>query len=163
MLHVLAAEASPREVWWLYGARSGLEHPFAREARTLIKALARGHSHICYSSPDSADIAGIDFDTRGHLDIGMLRKEVPRDADFFICGPSAFMSDLIAGLAAWGVAKDRIHTELFRPRPIDYPRRRRVPAAATPLACGAFRRGTTGFIRPERGECPLGFGLSEHP
>jgi ferredoxin-NADP reductase/MOSC domain-containing protein YiiM len=118
MLHVLAAEASPREVWWLYGARSSLEHPFAEEAHTLIKALARGHSHICYSSPDPADRPGVDFDTRGHLDIEILRElEVPRDADFFICGPSAFMSDLTAGLAAWGVAKDRIHTELFGPGP----------------------------------------------
>jgi ferredoxin-NADP reductase/MOSC domain-containing protein YiiM len=118
MLHALAAEASPREVWWLYGARSGREHPFAKEARTLIKALARGHSHVCYSSPDSADRPGVDFDTQGHLDIGMLRKlEVPRDADFFICGPPAFISDLTAGLAAWGVASGRIHTELFGPGP----------------------------------------------
>ena len=29
MLHALAAEASTREIWWLYGARSGHEHPFA--------------------------------------------------------------------------------------------------------------------------------------
>src|SRR6202000_2008231 len=39
MLHVLAAEASPREVWWLYGARNGREHPFAPEARTLLKCM----------------------------------------------------------------------------------------------------------------------------
>jgi ferredoxin len=52
------------------------------------------------------------------LDIGILRElEASRDADFFICGPSAFMSDLAAGLADWGVAKDRIHTELFGPGP----------------------------------------------
>ena len=29
MLHVLAAEASTRDVWWLYGTRNGREHPFA--------------------------------------------------------------------------------------------------------------------------------------
>ena len=33
MLHALAAEASTRKVWWLHGARSGQEHPFAEEAR----------------------------------------------------------------------------------------------------------------------------------
>ena len=38
MLHALAAEASQREVWWLYGARSGREHPFAEEVRNLLKA-----------------------------------------------------------------------------------------------------------------------------
>jgi ferredoxin-NADP reductase len=34
MLQALVAEASPREVWWIYGARDGGEHPFAAEART---------------------------------------------------------------------------------------------------------------------------------
>ena len=118
MLHALAAEASPREFWWLYGARSGREHPFAQETRTLLKALAHGHSHIRYSSPDPEDRPGVDFDADGRLDIEVLRElEVPRNADFFICGPSAFISDLTAGLAAWGIAPGRIHTELFGPGP----------------------------------------------
>jgi ferredoxin-NADP reductase len=109
----LAAAASPREVWWLYGSRNGREHPFAKETRTLVKALPNGHSHIAYSSPDPEDGPG-DFDAHGRLDIAMLRgRDVPRDADFFICGPSAFMSDLTAGLAALGIAAPRIHTELF--------------------------------------------------
>jgi ferredoxin-NADP reductase/MOSC domain-containing protein YiiM/ferredoxin len=114
MLQALAAEASPREVWWFYGARSGREHPFAQEAHTLVKALANGHSHIRYSSPDPEDRPCVDFDAHGRLDIAMLRElEVPREADFFICGPSAFMRDLTAGLAAWGSPAGRIHTELF--------------------------------------------------
>jgi ferredoxin-NADP reductase/MOSC domain-containing protein YiiM len=114
MLHTLAAEASLREVWWLHGARNGRDHAFAEEAGTLVKALTHGHSHIRYSSPDPWDRPGVDFDARGRLDIAALRQlELPRDADFFICGPSAFMSDLTAGLAAWRIAKGRIHTELF--------------------------------------------------
>jgi ferredoxin len=38
---------------------------------------------------------------------------LPRDSDFYICGPSTFMSDLTAGLTALGVVPDRIHTETF--------------------------------------------------
>jgi ferredoxin-NADP reductase/MOSC domain-containing protein YiiM len=122
MLHALAAEASPREVWWLYGAHSGREHPFAQEARALVKALPRGHSHTRYSSPDSADRPGVDFDTQGHLNVGMLRElDVPRNADFFICGPSTFISDLTAGLAVSGIAAGHIHTELFGPGPSNTP------------------------------------------
>ncbi len=118
MLHALATQASPREVWWLYGARCGREHPFAQEARTLLKSLAHGHCHIRYSSPFPEDRPGVDFDAHGRLDIGLLREQkVPLDADFFICGPSVFMSDLTAGLVAWGVATGRIHTELFGPDP----------------------------------------------
>jgi ferredoxin-NADP reductase len=56
----------------------------------------------------------VDFDARGHLDMQALQKlNLPRDGDFYICGPAAFMSDLTAGLAALGIVRDRIHTELF--------------------------------------------------
>jgi hypothetical protein len=51
MLHALTADASLREVWWLYGARDGREHPFAEETRTLLKALVHSHGRICYSAP----------------------------------------------------------------------------------------------------------------
>jgi ferredoxin-NADP reductase len=129
MLHTLVVEASPREVWWIYGARNGREHPFAAEARTLIEDLANGHSHIRYSAPDAEDKLSIDFDARGRLNTAMLQElGVPNDADFFICGPSAFMSDLTAGLAAWGIAANRIHTELFGAGPSSTP-----GIAATPL------------------------------
>jgi ferredoxin-NADP reductase/MOSC domain-containing protein YiiM len=122
MLHALAAEASPREVWWLYGARRGREHPFAQEASTLLKALPRSHSHIRFSSPDPEDRLGVDFDARGRLDIEVLRGlKVPRNANFYICGPAAFMSDLTAGLAAWGIAASSIHTELFGSGPSKTP------------------------------------------
>jgi ferredoxin-NADP reductase/ferredoxin len=122
MLHALAAQASPREVWWLHGARDGREHPFALEARSLLKALAHGHHHIRYSAPDPTDRPGVDFDAAGHLDMAALGElNIPRNADFFICGPSGFISDLTAGLAAWGVARDRIHTELFGAGPAKTP------------------------------------------
>jgi ferredoxin-NADP reductase len=122
MLHVLVTEASSRDVWWLYGARNSREHPFAKEAHTLIEALTNGHSHIRYSAPDAEDQSGVAFDARGRVDIATLQDlGVPRDADFFICGPSAFMTDLSAGLAAWGIRADHAHTELFGAGPSSTP------------------------------------------
>ena len=38
---------------------------------------------------------------------------IPRDADFYICGPSAFMSGLVGDLTRWGVAPNRLYTENF--------------------------------------------------
>ena len=114
MLHALAAQASTREVWWLHGTRNGREHPFAEETRGLLKALTHRRSHICYSAPDPTDRPSVDFDTPGRLDMKTLGQlDLPRDGDFYICGPATFMSDLTDGLAAAGVARDRIHTEMF--------------------------------------------------
>ena len=114
MLHVLAAEASTREVWWLHGTRNGREHPFAEETRGLLNSLAHHHRYVCYSSPDSEDRPNVDFNAAGRLNVEALQElDLPRNGDFYICGPSTFMSDLTAGLAAMGIAPSQIHTELF--------------------------------------------------
>jgi ferredoxin-NADP reductase/MOSC domain-containing protein YiiM len=122
MLHALAAETSTREIWWLYGTRNGREHPFAEEVRGLLEGLANHRSIICYSSPDLQDRPGIDFNSAGRMDVRILKQlDLPRDADFYICGPSTFMSDLTDGLAARGIAPDRIHTEMFGTGPSNTP------------------------------------------
>ena len=114
MLHALVANASAREVWWVHGARNRQNHPFAAESRRLLEALGRGRSHILYSSPGVEDRLGRDFDGAGHLGMAVLEKlGVPRDSDFYLCGPSSFMRDLTRGLGAWSVSSDRIHRELF--------------------------------------------------
>src|SRR5437870_212563 len=48
MLHALAENASPREVWWLHSARNGKSHSFAMEVRQVLGFLACGRSHIWY-------------------------------------------------------------------------------------------------------------------
>ncbi|MBV8212795.1 MAG: MOSC domain-containing protein [Verrucomicrobia bacterium] len=114
MLHSLAHETSPREVWWLFGARNGDEHPFARESHNLIKALPNGRRFIAYSRPGLGDRLGVHFDYAGKITVEVLKKlGTPSDADFYLCGPSGFMRDLSAGLVTWGVSEQRVHTEVF--------------------------------------------------
>src|SRR5438309_3641686 len=114
MLHELAASATPRSVLWLHGARDGKSHPFAAEVRQLLGMLARGRSRIWYSRPAADDREGRDYDATGRVGLEVLDQlGVPRDGDFYICGPSTFLSDLSTGLAASGVPPGRIHSEIF--------------------------------------------------
>jgi len=116
MLHALAQESSPREVWWLFGARNGLEHPFARESQDLLKDLPHGRRYLQYSRPRADDRQGRDFDAPGRITAKVLRTiGVPREADFYLCGPSTFLDDLTTGLASCGIARGHIHTEIFGP------------------------------------------------
>jgi len=116
MLHALAAEKSTRQVWWLFGARNRSDHPFAQESRDLVQLLPHYRSRILYSRPGSEDRLGFDFDATGHLGVPVLDElGISRDADFYLCGPTAFLDDLSAGLAAWGVAANRVHKEIFGP------------------------------------------------
>jgi ferredoxin-NADP reductase/MOSC domain-containing protein YiiM len=114
MLHALAAQVSPRPVWWIYGARNRMDHPFAREARDVLAKLPHARSYVQYSRPDAADQLGVDFDAAGRLTATVLEKlGVPHESDFYLCGPPAFLEDFKAGLGGWGVAADRVHTEMF--------------------------------------------------
>ncbi len=114
MLHALAAEAAPRLVWWLHGARNRPDHTFAREARDLLAKLPRSRCHVRYSRPGAADRPGTDFDAAGRLSVAVLEElNVPREAEFYLCGPAAFLEEFTAGLTGWGVARDRVHTETF--------------------------------------------------
>ena len=114
MLYALADSASHRDVWWLHGARNGRSHPFAAEVRRLLGRLQHGHGHVWYSRPGSDDAEGRDYDAAGRVEPGALADlGVPREADFYLCGPAGFLSELGEGLRAWGLPSDRIHSEIF--------------------------------------------------
>ena len=114
MLHSLAAERSQREIWWIYGARNRVEHPFAEESRSLLKQLSRGRGYIVYSRPGAIDRVGVDFDAHGHIDTALLERiGVPQGGDFYLCGPSSFLQDMRDGLRKWGVLAENVHTEIF--------------------------------------------------
>jgi ferredoxin-NADP reductase len=40
---------------------------------------------------------------------------VPREADFYLCGPAGFLVSFIAAFKNWGVEPQRIHNEVFGP------------------------------------------------
>ena len=114
MLHALAAEKSEREIWWIYGARNRVDHPFAEESRSLLKQLSRGRGYIVYSKPSAIDKIGADFDAPGHIDTALLEKiGVSRNSDFYLCGPPSFLQNMSDGLRNWGVLAGNVHTEIF--------------------------------------------------
>jgi ferredoxin-NADP reductase/MOSC domain-containing protein YiiM len=130
ILYALAAQRSTRRIWWLYGARNGRHHPFVRETRELLRLLPCSQSRIWYSRPTAEDRLGKDFDADGHMTLASLDAlHVSRDADFYLCGPTAFMQALSTGLADWGVPRPRIHTETF----------------------GSGESGTPGIVQPHQG------------
>jgi ferredoxin-NADP reductase/MOSC domain-containing protein YiiM/ferredoxin len=122
MLQALAQERSDREIWWLHGARNGREHSFAAEARALLASLPNARAHVYYSRPAPNDLKGRDFDSAGRLTASLLAElNPPPDAEAYMCGPTAFMDDISAGLGALGFDASRIHTEPFGPAASETP------------------------------------------
>ena len=114
MLQALAAGGSRRDIWWVHGTRNKAEHALAAEVQGLLELLPQGHSRILYSAPAASDRLGIDFDGSGRVNVQVLQAlGAPREADFYLCGPAAFMRSLTADLASWGVSAERLHSENF--------------------------------------------------
>jgi ferredoxin-NADP reductase/MOSC domain-containing protein YiiM len=114
MLHALAGERSTRPIWWLHGARDRDEHAFAAEVDALLSELPDGHRLVAYSRLATADTPDSDHEVAGRLDLEVLeRAAVPRDADYYLCGPDGFMRAIGAALTARGVRPEHIATETF--------------------------------------------------
>jgi len=116
MLHALATKEKEfhREVWWIHGARNSMEHVFAEEARLLLASIPGSRSAIAYSQPSPADRLGDDYDIRAHWDLVTLKElAIPIGGDFYLCGPSTFLSDMNRDLTSLGVPQEAIHQEVF--------------------------------------------------
>ena len=114
MLYALVANHSTRQIFWIHAARDRQHHPFAVEVRRLMLALPHGRAYVCYSRPDSRDKMGEGFDAAGHLSrLAFDEVGIPREADVYLCGPTRFMADMKEALSTSGVARERIHVEMF--------------------------------------------------
>jgi len=123
MLHSAGAEAgAARKIWWLHAARDRAHHSFASEANDLLATLQAPCRCVIYSRPAPGDMLGRDFDRTGHFSLALLQElGIPKEADFYLCGPPRFLDELQKGLAAWGIPWPRVHVELFGPAPTRTP------------------------------------------
>jgi ferredoxin-NADP reductase len=114
MLHRLADAGTTREVWWVHGARDGREHAFGAEADRLLATLPHAHRIVSYSRPAPGETPGLAFDRIGRLSIETIDSAgIPVDADYYLCGPDAFMQSLSAALIARGTLPEHVAMEVF--------------------------------------------------
>jgi len=104
MLHRLAVDHDPREVWWIHTAHDPSQHAFAGEVRDLLAGLRNAKEHIFYSVDTRLTPAALDG-------LG-----APLEADAYVCGPESFMDDIASGLVDSGMKPDRVRRELFASR-----------------------------------------------
>lgn len=94
---------------YVHATRNGQSHALAATSR------AKAHeSHVFYEVPEKSDVAnGVHT---GRVDPNWLVQiSDPARADYFICGPTGFMQEMVSGLKAANVPDARIHYEFFGP------------------------------------------------
>lgn len=145
-----------------HGNTNRAEHLFATE---LAELAAENPSFIavnCYSQDFSAEVDElVPCHFRERVSISLVQRLLPGlDADFYLCGPPAFMRENYTGLLDAGVPPDKIHFEAFGPASID------VAKAANPLetenAIAESMAGLIAFTRSGKEvNCPSGKSVLE--
>jgi ferredoxin-NADP reductase/MOSC domain-containing protein YiiM len=104
MLHRLAADRDPRQIWWIHTAHDASHLAFASETRALVADLPNAQEHVFWST--ETRLTGPVLDALAP----------PKEADAYVCGPESFMDDISAALVDYGLKPARVRTELFAAR-----------------------------------------------
>lgn len=116
MLLEISASSPHREVWLFYSVRNQSQHILRAAIEEASLPLNRINRFICYSQPTAKCVQGKHFDIEGRVTLDLIKKQLPsNNFDFYLCGPSAMMIDLVEGLKGWGVPDKDIHREAFGP------------------------------------------------
>ncbi|MCZ6587847.1 MAG: pyridoxamine 5'-phosphate oxidase family protein [Alphaproteobacteria bacterium] len=118
MLHSLAftGENINRPIWFIHGARNSDHHALANEMNELAAGRSEINLHIAYSRPLSHDKLGVDYDSEGRVSGDLIRSFIAiPEAQYLLCGPTAFMAEIQGTLEENGIPSERIHTESFGP------------------------------------------------
>ena len=135
MLRWCLARQPERTVHLFYGLRSGREHAFKSVLEQFAADHPQLHLHVVYSQPGPDDLPGRDYRHHGHVDVALLRQQLPLGAhQFYICGPASMMESLVPALAAWGVPLHDIHFEAFGPASVRLPSTAAPPTLTDPVA-----------------------------
>jgi len=112
-----------------YGLRNSTEHAYKKTLAQIASAHPQVHLNVVYSRPGPEDVLGRDYQHAGHVNVALLRQQLPHGPhQFYVCGPAPMMETLVPDLLAWGVPQQDVHFEAFGPASV------RLPAAAPPAS-----------------------------
>ena len=108
----LAASGFGGRVLVLHGVANSHALAFARELNELRRQAVT--TALWFSQPLPSDIKGQHFDFSGRIQLEAMAAKLPAGANYFVCGPPAFLSAMRAQLAGLSIPPRNIHTESFQ-------------------------------------------------
>lgn len=109
-----ASKVSDRDVHFIYSIPNSSNHSF-REEIELLTQSNNINKKIFYTRPYDKDIIGKDYDIKGRMSKEWMEENLPKDGEFYFCGPVPFMKSIYQNLISMGVNKEQINYELFGP------------------------------------------------
>jgi ferredoxin-NADP reductase len=111
-----AALCTPdRKVWFFHGARNGHFHAFREEVMRVQSENPNLTVHYAYSKPLPEDEGN--YQSKGYVDVPLIRSLVHGEADYFLCGSPPFLESVRTGLLQAGIPEERVSFEMFTSPP----------------------------------------------
>ncbi|KAL2021873.1 hypothetical protein VTK56DRAFT_6468 [Thermocarpiscus australiensis] len=108
-----------RPVSWIQSARSSATQPFGDAVRQICRQNENVSANVFLRTLGPDDRAGVNYEF-GDMRLDLAKLDRDRDlflsnprAEYYICGPEAFMLDVRRTLVGMGVDRARIFLELF--------------------------------------------------
>lgn len=114
---------SRRRISWIHGAHRTESRAFSAHVRDVATRAQDSNDKkisatFFVTAPEQKDVQGVDYHFAGRVDLAKVDPNGAlflddASAEYFICGPYAFMKDMERWLVGAGVAAERIHLEVF--------------------------------------------------
>ncbi|KAI0876134.1 flavohemo protein [Hypoxylon argillaceum] len=116
ILNSAVAAASSRTISLIHGAHGSEVRAFA-DTLKMASQLPNIQATAFLSMLKGGEVEGVDYDFEGRVNLDKVSPErlFTNDptADYYVCGPLSFMTDVQQYLLSHSVSQDRIHLEIF--------------------------------------------------
>ncbi|KAI0424580.1 globin-like protein [Xylaria sp. FL1042] len=116
ILNSAVAAASPRSISLIHGAHGSEVRAFADALKDASKK-PNVQASTFLSTLKANEVQGVDYDFEGRVNLDKVGTErlFTNDptANYYVCGPTSFMTDIQQYLLDHDVSQDRIHLEIF--------------------------------------------------
>ncbi|MBD8006659.1 NO-inducible flavohemoprotein [Bacillus norwichensis] len=112
MFETLVKNDSDRKVTFIHSSRHEGLHAFNKETRELAGKLQHGSYYYGYQDPVEKDGK---HDFTGYITKEFLVNKISTDTICYVCGPVAFLKNVVGMLSDLGVAQENIRYEFFGP------------------------------------------------
>lgn len=101
-------------IYFLHAARSSKTQALRNELSALANKNPKLRTYVALENVDPDEVLGRDYHLQGRLDLKQVPNSyLPKDADYYLCGPLPFMRQQNHSLLELGVPQERIHSEAF--------------------------------------------------
>ncbi|AWK52585.1 oxidoreductase [Clostridium beijerinckii] len=103
---------SSRKIHFIYSIPNSTHHSFKEETAKLHNNN-KFKSTVFYTRPTKTEESEKYFNIKGRISKEWMIENLPKDGEFYFCGPIPFMKTIYHNLISMGIEKEYINFEMF--------------------------------------------------